>query len=110
MDSPSPFSEILVDDQRGPAACFQPVSLLAWTTPRPPQFSPHFTPPKEWWVLYHQELPPCEPDAFNFEVPLRDVVANRLGPNLQCIIPNCQSALIKSRSIHDNFVYVWNSM
>jgi len=34
------------------------------------------------------------------------VLANRLAPRLNSLVSNCQSAFIKKRSIHDNFLYV----
>ena len=34
------------------------------------------------------------------------VLANRLAPWLNSLVSNCQSAFIKNRSIHDNFLYV----
>ena len=34
------------------------------------------------------------------------LLANRLAPHLNSLVSNCQSAFIKKRSIHDNFLYV----
>ena len=34
------------------------------------------------------------------------LLANRLAPRLKSLVFNCQSAFIKKRSIHDNFLYV----
>ena len=34
------------------------------------------------------------------------LLANRLAPLLHSLVSNCQSAFIKKRSIHDNFLYV----
>jgi hypothetical protein len=34
------------------------------------------------------------------------LLANRLAPLLNSLVSNCQSAFIKKRSIHDNFLYV----
>ena len=34
------------------------------------------------------------------------LLANRLAPRLNSLVSNCQSAFIKKRSIHDNFLYV----
>jgi hypothetical protein len=34
------------------------------------------------------------------------LLANRLAPRLNSLVSNCQSAFIKRRSIHDNFLYV----
>lgn len=34
------------------------------------------------------------------------VLVNRLGPHMHSLISNAQSAFIKRRSIHDNFMYV----
>jgi hypothetical protein len=38
------------------------------------------------------------------------MMANRLAPCLHSMIPHSQSAFIKSRSIHDNFLYVKNAI
>jgi hypothetical protein len=34
------------------------------------------------------------------------LLANRLAPLLNTLVSNCQSAFVKKRSIHDNFLYV----
>jgi hypothetical protein len=34
------------------------------------------------------------------------LLANRLAPHLNSMLSNCQSAFIKKKSIHDNFLYV----
>jgi hypothetical protein len=34
------------------------------------------------------------------------LLANRLAPRLNSLVSNCQSAFIKKRSIHDNFLYI----
>jgi hypothetical protein len=34
------------------------------------------------------------------------LLANRLAPHMNSLVSNCQSAFIKKRSIHDNFLYV----
>jgi hypothetical protein len=39
---------------------------------------------------------------------LAKILALRLGPFMQELVSNVQSALIKKRSIHDNFLYVKN--
>jgi hypothetical protein len=36
------------------------------------------------------------------------LLANKLGPLLDSLVSKCQSAFIKRRSIHDNFLYVQN--
>jgi PIN domain nuclease of toxin-antitoxin system len=36
------------------------------------------------------------------------LLANRLGPHMDELVSNAQSAFIKKRSIHDNFLYVKN--
>ena len=36
------------------------------------------------------------------------LLANRLAPRLDSLVSKCQSAFIKKRSIHDNFLYVQN--
>jgi hypothetical protein len=36
------------------------------------------------------------------------LLANRLAPLLDSLVSKCQSAFIKKRSIHDNFLYVQN--
>lgn len=36
------------------------------------------------------------------------LLALRLAPHLNNLISPCQSAFIRGRSIHDNFMYVWN--
>lgn len=38
------------------------------------------------------------------------MMANRLAPHLHTMIPHSQSAFIKTRSIHDNFLYVKNTI
>jgi hypothetical protein len=38
------------------------------------------------------------------------LLANRLAPLLNSLVSNCQSAFIKKRSIHDNFLYVQTTM
>jgi len=38
------------------------------------------------------------------------LLANRLAPHLNSMVSNCQSAFIKKRSIHDNFLYVQGAM
>lgn len=38
------------------------------------------------------------------------LLANRLAPLLGSMVSNCQSAFIKKRSIHDNFLYVQNTV
>jgi mannosylglycoprotein endo-beta-mannosidase len=38
------------------------------------------------------------------------MMANRLAPCLHTMIPHSQSAFIKTRSIHDNFLYVKNAV
>jgi hypothetical protein len=38
------------------------------------------------------------------------LLANRLAPKLSSLVSNCQSAFIKKRSIHDNFLYVQNTV
>ena len=38
------------------------------------------------------------------------MMANRLAPHLLDMIPNSQSAFIKTRSIHDNYIYVRNAI
>jgi hypothetical protein len=38
------------------------------------------------------------------------LLANRLAPLLNSLVSNCQSAFIKKRSIHDNFLYVQNTV
>ena len=38
------------------------------------------------------------------------VLANRLAPRLNSLVSNCQSAFIKKRSIHDNFLYVQSAV
>lgn len=37
------------------------------------------------------------------------LLANRLAPQLDSLVSNCQSAFMKRRSIHDNFLYVQNT-
>jgi len=37
---------------------------------------------------------------------LSKLLANRLAPLLNSLVFNCQSAFIKKRNIHDNFLYV----
>jgi hypothetical protein len=36
------------------------------------------------------------------------MMATRLAPHMNKLVPNAQSAFIKKRSIHDNFLYVRN--
>jgi hypothetical protein len=36
------------------------------------------------------------------------LLANRLAPFLPDLVSNCQSAFVKKRSIHDNFLYIQN--
>ena len=36
------------------------------------------------------------------------LLANRLAPILNSLVSKCQSAFIKKRSIHNNFLYVQN--
>ena len=38
------------------------------------------------------------------------VLANRLAPRLNSLVSNCQSAFIKRRSIHDNFLYIQSAV
>jgi hypothetical protein len=38
------------------------------------------------------------------------LLANRLAPLLDSLVSKCQSAFIKKRSIHDNFLYVQNTV
>lgn len=38
------------------------------------------------------------------------LLANRLAPMLNSMVSNCQSAFIKKRSIHDNFLYVQSTV
>jgi hypothetical protein len=38
------------------------------------------------------------------------LLANRLAPLLDSMVSNCQSAFIKKRSIHDNFLYVQSTV
>ena len=38
------------------------------------------------------------------------LLANRLAPMLDSMVSNCQSAFIKKRSIHDNFLYVQSTV
>jgi retron-type reverse transcriptase len=38
------------------------------------------------------------------------LLANRLAPKLNSMVSKCQSAFIKKRSIHDNFLYVQNTV
>jgi hypothetical protein len=38
------------------------------------------------------------------------LLANRLAPLLDSLVSKCQSAFIKTRSIHDNFLYVQNTV
>ena len=38
------------------------------------------------------------------------LLANRLAPLLDSLVSKCQSAFIKKRSIHDNFLYVQNAV
>jgi isochorismate hydrolase len=39
-----------------------------------------------------------------------NLLANRLEPLLDSLVSKCQSALIKTRSIHNNFLYVRNTV
>jgi len=39
-----------------------------------------------------------------------NLLANRLEPLLDSLVSKCQSAFIKKRSIHDNFLYARNTM
>ena len=38
------------------------------------------------------------------------ILANRLAPLLDSLVSKCQSAFIKKRSIHDNFLYIQNTV
>jgi len=42
----------------------------------------------------------------NFSKIFAKLIANRLAPHLNSLVSNCQSAFIKKRSIHDNFLCV----
>jgi hypothetical protein len=61
--------------------------------------------PKNPAAAHPQEFRPISLINFFAKLVMK-ILATRLGPHMHELINPCQSAFIKSRSIHENFIYV----
>jgi mannosylglycoprotein endo-beta-mannosidase len=72
-----------------------------------PQQSEHHTAPKKEGAEDIRDFRPISLIHAIAKI-ITKILALRLAPFIGLLISPCQSVFIKKRSIHDNFLYMWN--